>query len=248
MKNLRNAVLLSALPRSFQVSAIARLILASAILFTGRSIPATAATFSFTSSQDFFDNIDIAPRFTETFDGLPANTIISPGTALNGITYQTFNGVTAGRIDDNFSRFGSGSLAAEADGNLATPDFFKGGQGFSVSFNRPVYAVGIFFNANPTNSNSDFYIQTSVGTAATGGDSSNYDTGTFFFAGLVSDTPFTTATFGSRSADATYTVDNLTYTTASTAVPEPATVLGTLAGTGFIAVKSRRKNSKQIGK
>ncbi|PSB04590.1 PEP-CTERM sorting domain-containing protein [Merismopedia glauca] len=225
-------------------NAIAKPFFATLFLTLGLSSNAQAAIFTFTRSADFFDTLDTAPRLTETFEGVPSDTIISPGTTLNGITYQSFNGTLAGRIDGNFNRFGNGSLAAERDGDLATIDFFNAGESFSISFAQPVYAVGIFFNASPTFNNSDFYIETSVGIAITGGDISNYDIDTFFFAGLVSDTPFTTATIGSQSSGSSYNVDNLTYATSAESVPEPATILGSLIVGSIIATKNQRQKRR----
>jgi hypothetical protein len=218
--------------------------LSSIILAIGLSSNAEAATFTFTTSADFFDSLEAAPRFTETFEALPTDTIISAGTVLNGITYESFKGPLAGRIDSNFSRFGGASLAAERDGNLDTIDFFNPKESFSVSFATPVYAVGIFFNASPTQNNSDFYIKTPVGIAATGGDSSNYDLGTFFFAGLISDTPFTTATFGAQSSGSSYNVDNLTYALHPEPIPEPTTILGSAIALGIISTKRKRHKRK----
>jgi hypothetical protein len=224
--------------------AIAKPLASTIFLAIGLSTNAQAATFTFTSSENFFDSLDTAPRFTETFDGSPTDTIISPGTTLNNITYQSFYGPLAGRIDTNFSRFGNGSLAAERDDNLATPDFFYPGESFSISFAQPVYAIGIFFNASPTHKDSDFYIETPVGIATTGGNSSNYDLNTFFFAGLVSDTPFTTATIGSRKSGRSYNVDNLTYAIPPEPIPEPTTILGTLIAGTIVTIKSRRQKNR----
>ncbi len=151
-----------------------------------------------------------------------------------------------GRIDDTFNRIENASLSAERDGNSGTPDFFFPGDSFSVSFSQAVTAVGIFFNANLTPSTSDLFVQTSVGTATTGG--STYDFGTLFFAGLISDTPFTNATFGSVIGGSSFNVDNLTYAP----VPEPLTMLGAGTALGFGAFFKKKlakgqKATKKLG-
>ncbi len=54
---------------------------------------------------------------------------------------------------------------------------------------------------------------TPVGTASTGG--STYDFDSFFFAGLISDTPFSSTTIGSGVLPngSAFNLDNLTYST-----------------------------------
>ena len=87
-----------------------------------------------------------------------------------------------------------------------------------MAFTVPVFAVGIFFNVAISPDDS-LFIKTPDGTATTGGPT--YDQGTLYFSGLISDTPFTTATFGGDSdIGSGFTVDNLTF--APTAVPEPS--------------------------
>jgi hypothetical protein len=220
---------------------IANSFAATIFIALGLSSNAEAAVFNFTKSEEFFNSLNDASRQTETFEGLATNTVISSGTTLNGITYESFNGVDAGRIDSNFNRFGNNSLASERDGNLDTIDFFDRGESVTISFDRPIYAIGIFFNALPSPDNA-FYINTPVGKSTTGGDGSKYDVDNFFFAGLVSDTPFTTATFGAENFGGAYNVDNLTY--ADEPVPEPATILGGLMATVAIAAKRRRQRRR----
>lgn len=192
-------------------------------VFGATAANATITTY-YTHSADFFTALGATPFITETYETLDWDTIIPSGTTLHGITYNGFpTDSSGGRIDHIYDSLGDAGL-----GLARLPDdFFRQGESFSVTFPWPVTAVSIFFNALPTIGDDDLYIFTPVGTAGTGGLAANYDVRTLFFAGLISDTPFTTATFGSKSAPdgSPFTVDNLTYT------PVPGTLL--LLGSGL---------------
>ncbi len=107
-----------------------------------------------------------------------------------------------------------------------------------------VHAVGTFFNANVTALPGQSIV-TPAGTVFTGGSASNYDFSTFFFAGLISDTPFDVATFGAALFSSSFNVDNLTFGSPA-AVPEPSSVL--LLGTGLAALAGaiwRRRRGRE---
>jgi hypothetical protein len=187
-----------------------------------------AAVLTYSSSASFFAGLGSRPFTTEGYESFPINSTISSGTTLNGITYSSFPTGTIGRIDDIYNKLGNASLALQR--GVDSTSFFFPGESFSVAFAAPVSAIGIFFNANiaPTNS---LFIQTAEGTARTGG--ATYDTGTLYFAGLISDTTFTTATIGGLLAGSTFNVDNLTLAQA-TNVPEPSSL--PLHFVGIVAV------------
>ena len=197
---------------------------------------AQATEITFTRSAPFFAAIGASPSFTEGYEGLAINTILPTGTVLNGITY-TFPATVSGRIDNLFNFIGTRDLAASRPG-LELNGFFFPGDSIGLSFAAPVFGVGIFINAGPTAAVGDYFISTPVGTVGTGGPATNYDMSTFFFAGILSDTPFTTATIGSLPVGPTtgHNVDNLTIVLAvpQGLVPEPAGAL--LAGAGALGL------------
>ena len=203
--------------------------------------PVVSASFTtYTSSSSYNAALVSSTVITETYEAPAVNTLIASGGTLNGITYNFPTGVN-GRIDTIYNRIGGQSLAAERSGNLTS--FFFSGDTVSVTFSQPVFAVGLFFNANLTPTN-DFFINTPVGNAVTGG---TYDTSTLYFAGLISNTSFTTATFGSVAGrNASYNVDNLSYVNApANAVPEPSSLaLMSLGGLGLAAWRSRRRKAQ----
>lgn len=222
-----------------RLSRIAREILAcaAALLLTGGTTHAAFVTF--TRSADFFAAIGSTPSFTETYEGVPLGTILPTGTTLNGITYG-FPTDVSGLVANNFSALGTRSLEADRAGT--TTDFFLPGESISLSFSGPVFGLGVFFNAFANPPDSLFAIATSVGTATTGGPITNRDIGTFYFAGILSDTPFTTGSIGSSLGGVTYTVDNLTIVQGPVAIPEPSSfVLLTVAAVGLLAPRLRRR-------
>jgi hypothetical protein len=202
--------------------------------------PASAQQL-FTSSADFFAALN-TPFVTETFEGFANNTLITPGSTVNGITYDSFPDGTNGRIDNLYNKIGNFSLALERDGELNA--FFFDGEGFTVTFPSSVTAVGIFFNANATSNDQGLFIQTPVGTAGTGGPTSNYDQSTLFFAGIISDTPFNTVTFGSIAGESSaYNVDNLTFAP-FVAAPEPGAIA--LLPFGLLALGVARRSMRRL--
>ena len=207
--------------------------------------PGRAGFITYTSSADFFAAVGGTPFVTEGYETYPIDGTIAPGTTLNGITYTAFplssDGVnsTLGRIDNLYGRIGSAGLGLQ-DGGDATSFFFPG-ESMTVTFASPVFAVGIFFNVVPSPAGS-LFVQTPVGTTAAGGPT--FDQGTLYFAGLISDTPFATATVGG-TADAAggFTLDDLTYTNAlppGVFTPVPPTLLAAVAGVGLLARFRRR--------
>jgi hypothetical protein len=212
------------------------LLSAVAVAFGLIASEASATTMTFTSSAAFNLALGGSPVTIEGWDTYALNSTIANGSTLNGVTYNAFPGGTLGRIDNQFNHFGTQSLALRrASDPNPNKSFFNPGDLLSISFAKPIYVLGIFFNANFTSAGSLGILSTPIGTVTTGGPT--YDTGTFYFAGLISTTPFTTATIGSNTKrSSSFNLDNLTFTSS---VPDrlgfltPALVLGSLCALGF---------------
>jgi hypothetical protein len=211
-------------------------LLGSALAFFVIAPEASATTTLFTSSAAFNLALNGSPVTIEGWETYALNSTIANGATLNGVTYNAFPGGTLGRIDSQYNHFGTQSLALRrASDSNPNKSFFNPGDLLSISFAKPVYAIGIFFNANFTRPGSLGLLNTPVGTVMTGG--ATYDVTTFYFAGLISTVPFTTATIGSNTKrSSSFNLDNLTFTRS---VPDrlgfltPALVLGSLCAFGF---------------
>ena len=181
---------------------------------------ANAATITYTDSTAFFAALGATPFTTETYEGLPVNSTIPAGATVNGITYTSFPAGTSGRID--------GTVVNRLLSLTGSQNFFFPGQSMDVSF-APTTAIGVFFNVAVSPANS-LFIQTPVGTAFNG---PLYDQSTFYFVGLISDSPFSSARIGSTpSAQSGYNLDNLTRATGpTTPVPDPASTMFLLGST-----------------
>jgi hypothetical protein len=212
---------------------------ASVAVALGMSASSAKAQATFTSSTDFAAALAGQTVVTEGFEGPALDTVIPNGSVLDGITFDAFPAGTSGRIDDLFNHFDNQSLALERD-NL--PSFFFPGDTVTLTLPTPVTAVGIFFNTDPTN-DAPYFLSTTSGSAFTGGGA--YDTSTFYFAGLISSTPFQQVTIGSLPTSNSFNLDNLSFAPVS-AVPEFGSLLslgGLLAagGTGLWIKRRRRR-------
>ncbi len=192
---------------------------------------ARADVTTYTSSSDFFDALGDTPFEIEDFESYALDSTIPPGTELMGITYVSWPTVFGGLIGDDFANLDAQSLYLERDGipGQGEGDFFFNPESFTTQFSTPITAVGMFFNVFESEDVSDYmFINTPVGQAFTGG--SVQDTGTFFFAGLISTEPFDLATFGSTvDAPSGWNADNLIMAP----IPEPTTLACLVVGVGM---------------
>jgi hypothetical protein len=188
---------------------------------------ASAGTVTYTSSAAFEGATTV--NATENYgSGFSNGEDLASGFSADGITYSGFaltSGATLLDITNQYDSFSGLSLGADHTAAFGAGfTYFLGGEGATLTFDIPVTAFGMFFNANLNSGTYGF--TTSVGSAST--DSVAYDTSTFVFAGLISTTPFSSVTFSSGGG--VYNVPELLGTAAS-AVPEPATLaLGLLGG------------------
>ncbi len=206
-------------------------------LFFLTSSQALAAIVTYTSSAAFTAALGGSPSVVENYGTFTAGTLINPASTFDGITYDSFNlqGLgTQGVISSQFNSFSGVSLGAWESGGAA--QFFFDGDSFDISF-APVFAIGVFFNVNLDSGN--YGINTPVGNAVTG--SASYDTSTFVFAGLISDTAFTSAHIFSASGGAGTASFNIPEIILSGSVPEPASMTITALGIGLLAAFVRRR-------
>jgi len=205
------------------------------------------------------------PYSGSSIDGNALNYAFSSSGFLGGSNPQ-------GRIDNTFVALGPTAATAQslaawraqtAAGEGSFESFFYPGESFTVTRpgNAPMFAIGAFFNSTPSNTQpGDLFISTSVGSVTNiAGQQPEFGTGqpnpTLYFLGLISDTPFTSATFGENlrlgpngqplppeQQPNGFNLDNLTVGLQAT-VPEPATLVvlsGLLAVGGGLAARRRR--------
>jgi hypothetical protein len=209
-------------------------------IFFLTSSQALAGVITYTSSTAFNAALAGPPSVAENYGaGFTAGEIIPPGSTFDGITYASFNLGTHGNsgiISNQFNGFSGLSLGADEDNGAA--QFFFDGDSFVINF-APTYAIGVFFNVNANSGT--FGITTAAGGASTG--SASYDTSTFVFAGLISTTPFTSATIFSNSGGAGTASFNIPEILLSQA-PEPASLTVTALGVALLATLLLRQKSR----
>ena len=206
------------------------LLLSVFLMFGGPAAHADISTY--TDSASFFAAATGA--VTETFETLPLGLTINSGDTVHGITYLAFPSSTCGMVGNTFNTIDSQALELSCG-----QDFFFPGDSLIVQFASPVTAVGIFFNAGD-HPFGPMFIQTDQGTAF---DNNIPEFSSFYFAGLVSDTPFLTATFGSDPNGSAFTLDDLSYAPV-TATPEPNESVALVAC--LLAVFLRRRRSRAL--
>jgi hypothetical protein len=134
--------------------------------------------------------------------------------------------------------------------NLPDADFAPG-ESITVNFGHFVNAVGIFFTADSTVAqNGDYFVRTGAGDQHQNlgpPQIAGPNNAGLFFVGLISDTPFNSATFGTTvntvGADARgfFVLDNLTVSQ-EVPIPAPAglVVFGSLVAVAGFGLRRRR--------
>jgi hypothetical protein len=206
-------------------------------------MPASASFVSTTNSTTFQSMVTITK--TENFGSLTNGQLISSGATVDGLTYSAFvltDGATQLDISDQFVSISGLSLGADHT-NLPPPpppmpplEYFIQNEGATITFASPVTAFGMFFNAG-LNSGTYGFTATSVGTIMNNGTAFDPASG-FFFAGIISTTPFSSISFIDSGPNAAYTVPELLL---GTATPEPSTLAITMTGIALLALGALKR-------
>ncbi len=178
-----------------------------------------AAVTTYGDRTSFNAAVDADASLTKTiqnYDGIADGTTLP---TLDGITYTPTTGTAV--VTHDFL-----SLSSPATLGTTPDEFFGSLDGITFTFPTPIYAFGISFNTFATVAGA-YTLSTSVGDAGSAFDPFP-GTGTGQFAGLISDIPFDTVTLSS-SGDNAYTLDDLTYATGPTGVPDQSPTLALLA-------------------
>lgn len=193
---------------------------------------ADAAVAGYTSSIPFYAALADRKVTIQGFEGAPSGTPIASGSAFEGLVYSFPSG-TVGRIDDEFRALRHNSLAL--DRKRPDAPFFLTGEKLTVEFATAVDAIGIFFNIERRDPG-QLFVATNAGRV---GNGSQYDFSSFYFIGLIAETPFTSAVIGSVATGGArlgFNLDNLAY--APHVVPVPGTFI--LFGSGLALLARRR--------
>jgi hypothetical protein len=234
-------------------------VVALAVVFASTSAgEARADVITFTNSSAFFAALGSAAPTTETYESYSSNPLIPSGGALGGISYSFSTPFSApdspvqGRVSSTYVGMLGGNNVLGASRPSLTDSDYGPGEAITATFASPVRAIGVFFNADPSVVNpGDLTITTSAGSAGNGlnpivGQGLNGPAlgPTLYFVGLISDTPFTLATFRANpnNQNLYFTLDNLTTAQIEGAVPAPANLLvfGVLAAVTGLRYRRRR--------
>ena len=180
------------------------------------------------------------------FDSVPTGTVIPSGTAIGGTTFTYSLGDVSLQVINAF--------ATTTDGNsLGTDDAWslQAGDGFSLAFNGPANAVGMYFIVSPESDDlvlGDILIRANGFDAELSGGAPLYsldDGGKVYFLGLGdSSKAFLTASILTNQACGCflYNVDDIT----TAAVPEPSTLWLLAAGMAGLGLLRRHRSAKRV--
>lgn len=213
------------------------------ICYLGVASHATAAVRVFNDPVTFRAALGGLVPTVQGFETLPLGTVINSGSVIDNVQYNFLDTpLSNGRVFNAFNRIGTRSL--EADNQFG---FFFPGQRISITFLRPVIAVGGFFNVAPTSTDSVFLflLQNGFITVNGGGPTDPPDSNGLYFVGLISDKSFTNVFFGATPQAASgFNFDDLTYVNAP--IPEPASWLMMIVGFGFAGAFLRKKKKSKF--
>jgi len=208
------------------------------------SSTSNAALITYTDQAAFMAALP-GPASTLNFDNLAANTVISDGGSVDGITFNYNFGTVQMQVSNVFD-------TTSPQGFLGTDDLdvLQDGDDFSLSFS-PLNAVGMFFISVDEMFDNDITLSaggTLVGLNTADAGASLGDGGIPYFLGIIDDmNTFTTADIATIGGGFfLYTVDDITTATV-TVVPVPAALWLFGSGlTGLLAFSRRTSNNSHI--
>jgi hypothetical protein len=201
---------------------------------------ALAAPLGITSYSDYQTAIaGLGSETVQGFDGTAANTTLADGDSLGAVTFSAFDlGGADLQVADRQDQTTSNNNALESSFGA-----FVGLDGFTLTLDQPVTALGLFAITGDILSNGDLTLTIDQGSVAlavadvitgqalvndfdfTDGSGTN-----LYFLGLVADTPFSSATLSSVDAAYSFSLDDLRWSLPKADAPLPPTALLLLAG------------------
>jgi hypothetical protein len=211
--------------------------LLASLLLSGIS-SAQAATTYYTSQSAFLGALGAAASTTYNFDGMTGGDIIASGDTLGDLSFSYGMPGVQIMVDNFFDTTSPANYLGTTDGSGA----FLGGDGFTISFNQSMQAIGLYVISADLILDNDFTITTSSGLSF--GNNAIADIflldGDAYYIGLIADAgdSFNSITFGSASANFLFNVDDITVS----AVPVPAALW--LMASGLLCLTGLGKRTK----
>jgi len=211
-----------------------------AVLLPALLVASTShAITSFTTAADFEASLPSTPGIGRVdFEGLSPGSLLPSGTSIGGITFTySIDGLTM-RVTDRFDTTSPRNSLGLTGGD----DAFLDGDPFTLTFDQPLFALGLSFITSDPVLPGEIQIVTSEGTVLGSGVPEEVlaDGGIVYFLGLtggsVSSALIDFAADG--EVNFVYNVDDIV-----TQVPEPWTLL--LAGAGVIALGAWRRHTRR---
>jgi len=200
---------------------------------------AQAALTTYTSEADFLADVAGYEQETLNFEDMAPGSLVQSGDTIGWVTFAYDIENETMMVTDSFST----TSGANALGLTGGDDALLDGDTFSLSFGRPVNALGMSFVTSDPAVQGEIQLSTDVGSAFNSEDKTDLDDGGYaYFVGLNSSDSFSGAQvlFADDGQHFVYTVDDVT----TAAVPIPGTLL--LFGSGIfgMAFLKRRQPGK----
>ena len=197
---------------------------------TGHALAAT-----YTDSSSFRAALP-GPATTLDFESTAAGTLIPSGTSLDGITFTYGLSPEMLNVTDAFDTTSGTNALGLTGGDEALLD----GDVVSFGVATPVKAFGLFVITSDPTLAGEIQLVTPVGTVLGSATEETRlgDGGIVYFLGLISDTPFSSATLESANdgeINFAYNVDDVTM-----AAPEPGTPVSLAAAAALLALTAIR--------